>query len=62
MGNDKSNEEKSLVDLIAMMLDMKRELENAKEIKALKFENLRMRKKLELGHTPTSEENLGGHG
>jgi len=47
------------------MLDMKRELENMKwknveERDALKVENETM-KRLELGHTPTAQEDLKNH-
>jgi len=67
MGNDKHNEEELSVDPIGMTLDMKRELKNmkqknAKGIEVLKVENEIMKKKLELEHTLTFEENLGAHG
>jgi len=48
------------------MLDMKRELENMKrkdmeERGALKAENKTMKRRLELGHTTTTQEDLRNH-
>jgi len=60
-GNDRQHEGTS-VDPITMMMEMKREFENmkqknAREIKALKVENLLMKKSLEIGQTPLIEGN-----
>lgn len=63
-GNDKGNDEEPPMDPITLMLDMKREFKslkqkNAKEIEALRVENQMMKKKIELGHMPTTDENMG---
>ena len=60
MGNDRENG-KPTADPITMMSAMRKELENLKqknekEIADLKAENEIMRRKLDLGHTPTGQE------
>jgi len=60
MGNDRQNEEPT-ADPITMMSAMRKELENLKqknekEIADLKAKNEIMRRKLNLGHTSTGQE------
>ena len=64
MGNNRQIEEGSSPDLMALMLEMKKELEdmkqkNTKEIKRLRAENQMMKEKLVCGYTLSAEDNVG---